>query len=754
MSVLKHEWEAKMRYKSSSLVGSIPAEKREGAAKTETKSTSHGDKHESKAEKKNGLFPASSSNLVSNKSSNTIWRSKRLVYRALEAEDTHFMDTMFSPEDRTKPDISVPRPPAPSTPEQWTNKDDVGLITVMICLSRQVDNSSEEHFEPVGYIGLAKVEEDAQRHRSTWLGIGIATRHQSNGYGTEALCWMLDWGFRHANLHRIYLEMSGWNTGALRVYERVGFHLDGRHRQSRWYKGQWHDGLEMSILRHEWEAKRQVQSKSVAGWKSLDDHEQKAVNEEEKTGLPDSEHGSETKSNSRASLPDITKFLTTKRHGAKAEADTKPQTLTASKELSGKRSNTIWRSERLVYRAWEAEDAEFYNTMFSPEDRIQTLFEVLSPPVPMTGEMWLAQVDGGVGLAVMICLPVSAGSDKLETVGYIGLEQSEEGSQHRKFELGIGIATRHQRKGYGTEAVKWGLNWGFNHANANRISLQVHSWNDGAVRMYERLGFTTDVRSRNLAFYRGQYHDTLEMSILRHEWKGIKGTARLSPLNGRILRIQSSNTIWGSKRLVYRALEDEDTALLRAIYANADDWLQTTDEVGTPRSENSAARTVARFRTGLPTAAICLRDEAHTPIGYIGMPPIGGELQHHRTVYLGLGIQRRYQNHGYGTEAILWCLEFGFRQRNLNRILLQVVEYNMAAMRLYQRLGFVVEVREREAIWSRGRFWDLYEMSMLRTEWELRYSGGDVGAPKGEVNCGLEDEGWNTVEAEDEFTMV
>lgn len=39
-------------------------------------------------------------------------------------------------------------------------------------------------------------------------------------------------------------------------------------------------------------------------------------------------------------------------------------------------------------------------------------------------------------------------------------------------------------------------------------------------------------------------------------------------------------------------------------------------------------------------------------------------------------------------------------------------------MRLYQKLGFVLEGREREAVWHEGRFWDGIEYSMLEGEWK------------------------------------
>lgn len=50
--------------------------------------------------------------------------------------------------------------------------------------------------------------------------------------------------------------------------------------------------------------------------------------------------------------------------------------------------------------------------------------------------------------------------------------------------------------------------------------------------------------------------------------------------------------------------------------------------------------------------------------------------------------------------------------------LLGAFEFNDGAVRLYKKLGFVLEGREREAIWHEGRFWDGIEYSMLQREWK------------------------------------
>jgi RimJ/RimL family protein N-acetyltransferase len=75
---------------------------------------------------------------------------------------------------------------------------------------------------------------------------------------------------------------------------------------------------------------------------------------------------------------------------------------------------------------------------------------------------------------------------------------------------------------------------------------------------------------------------------------------------------------------------------------------------------------------------------------------------------------------GYGTEATELMLEHAFTRLGLHRIALSVFSFNERAVRSYQKAGFTVEGRAREAIWRTGRFWDEISMSVLEHEWRAQ----------------------------------
>lgn len=83
--------------------------------------------------------------------------------------------------------------------------------------------------------------------------------------------------------------------------------------------------------------------------------------------------------------------------------------------------------------------------------------------------------------------------------------------------------------------------------------------------------------------------------------------------------------------------------------------------------------------------------------------------------------EREAWGKGYGTEATDLMLAHAFTRLALHRVGLTVFEFNSRAIRSYEKSGFVVEGRARQAIFRDGRFWDEIHMSVLLEEWEARY---------------------------------
>jgi RimJ/RimL family protein N-acetyltransferase len=79
---------------------------------------------------------------------------------------------------------------------------------------------------------------------------------------------------------------------------------------------------------------------------------------------------------------------------------------------------------------------------------------------------------------------------------------------------------------------------------------------------------------------------------------------------------------------------------------------------------------------------------------------------------------------GYGSEATDLMVAHAFERLALHRVALTVFEYNLRAIRAYEKCGFRVEGRAREAVFRDGRYWDEIHMSVLADEWLQRREGG------------------------------
>lgn len=76
------------------------------------------------------------------------------------------------------------------------------------------------------------------------------------GYGTEAAGLMLWLAFERIGLHRVALSVFSFNTRAIRSYEKAGFAIEGRARESIVRDGRRWDELTMGVLADEWRARR------------------------------------------------------------------------------------------------------------------------------------------------------------------------------------------------------------------------------------------------------------------------------------------------------------------------------------------------------------------------------------------------------------------------------------------------------------------------------------------------------------------
>lgn len=75
------------------------------------------------------------------------------------------------------------------------------------------------------------------------------------------------------------------------------------------------------------------------------------------------------------------------------------------------------------------------------------------------------------------------------------------------------------------------------------------------------------------------------------------------------------------------------------------------------------------------------------------------------------------RNQGFGSQALRLLLRYAFDELNLFRLSAVISADNPAALHLFEKVGFVEEVRRRKAIQRDGQTWDLIHLGLLRDEY-------------------------------------
>jgi RimJ/RimL family protein N-acetyltransferase len=84
----------------------------------------------------------------------------------------------------------------------------------------------------------------------------------------------------------------------------------------------------------------------------------------------------------------------------------------------------------------------------------------------------------------------------------------------------------------------------------------------------------------------------------------------------------------------------------------------------------------------------------------------------------GLAIQREHWRRGYASEAIRIVLGYFFHELRYLKVTVQVYDFNQGSIQLHQKLGFQIEGRIRQVIFTNGQYFDEILMGLTREEYE------------------------------------
>jgi RimJ/RimL family protein N-acetyltransferase len=177
--------------------------------------------------------------------------------------------------------------------------------------------------------------------------------------------------------------------------------------------------------------------------------------------------------------------------------------------------------ELVILRPFRADDLPAMRAvMLDPEGRILTgsVHDEAQARAPLTPEEEELARDWLLSRGVQGDRLDLAVTDKEtgECVGEAVLNQWDPGNESCNFRIFLG--PRGRDRGFGTEATRLIVGYGFQHLGLHRIALEVYAFNPRARRAYEKVGFRAEGVLRQSLHYDGQWIDATVMSILAPEW--------------------------------------------------------------------------------------------------------------------------------------------------------------------------------------------------------------------------------------------
>ncbi|MBO05980.1 MAG: GNAT family N-acetyltransferase [Parcubacteria group bacterium] len=142
------------------------------------------------------------------------------------------------------------------------------------------------------------------------------------------------------------------------------------------------------------------------------------------------------------------------------------------------------------------------------------------------------------------------------------------------------------------------------------------------------------------------------------------------------------------------------------VYTNHAVWPNT------PEKMREFYDQVTQYRNDLVLAIIDKKSEKH--IGNASLHRINW-IDRHSKFGIIIGAKEAHSK-GHATEAAKLLAKYAFDKLNLHRISLGVHEDNEAAIRVYEKVGFIVEGRQKDHFLRNGKYFDIVCMAMINKD--------------------------------------
>lgn len=170
-----------------------------------------------------------------------------------------------------------------------------------------------------------------------------------------------------------------------------------------------------------------------------------------------------------------------------------------------------------------------------------------------------------------------------------------------------------------------------------------------------------------------------------------------------------------SKLLSLRPIELNDDIVLQQLINNP---LVSENVVGWtfPVSLFSQKNWIQSNTNNLSYRLVVVDNETNEAIGITGLWDIDW---HNQSALSAIKLLPSYKGKGLGTETVMLTMAWAFYSVGLRRLHSTILDFNGPSLGLYiKKCGWRVEGHQREAIFRKGEWHDLYNVAILKKEFD------------------------------------
>lgn len=180
-----------------------------------------------------------------------------------------------------------------------------------------------------------------------------------------------------------------------------------------------------------------------------------------------------------------------------------------------KDNSYFWRGEKIFLRPFYKEDWKEWIEDFEDSSAIRML--EWGVELPKSDEMAKKQYEQwadfqGKENRIMFAIVTIEG----ELVG--GINISGVDVKNGLFSFGIRVNRKFRKMGYGSEAARIILRYGFYEMRLQKCNSGCLHINEGSIKMHKNLGFVEEGRQRRMAYTNGQYFDNIVFGLTKEDF--------------------------------------------------------------------------------------------------------------------------------------------------------------------------------------------------------------------------------------------